>query len=137
MTASRRAGLTYLLLTVFLAAVCVAVGYGFFENILDGKVYAGYRSTRRLVVASEDPVEFAIWTLIDLAVWLALCAYAWFRVAVWRKRHEHPEIFEAQVARLEKTTSKTGNVLAWILAVPFILLVLFFVAGYALVSGTP
>lgn len=137
MTASRRAGLTYLVLTIFLAAVCVAVGYGLFENILEGKVYAGYRSTRRLVAAGEDPVEFAVWTFIGLAIWLSLCAYLWFRVAVWRKRREHPEIFEAQVARLEKTTSKAGNVLAWILAVPFILLVLLFVVGYALGFGTP
>jgi H+/Cl- antiporter ClcA len=137
MTASRRAGVLYLLLTILLALGCVALGYLFFQTAWDGQLYIGRRSTRRAIAAAEDPGYFAVLFLFGLALWLAACGYVWLRFKVWLRRHDQPELFEAQVTRLEKTTSKTGNVLAWILAVPFILIAVLVLVGMAMGLGKP
>jgi hypothetical protein len=137
MTAPRRAGVLYLLLTILLALGCVALGYVFFETAWEGQLYTGRRSTRRLITAADDPGYFGALFVFGLAVWLAACGYVWFRFKVWLKRHEHPEVFESEVTQLEKASSKTGNVLAWILAVPFILIAVIVLIGWAMGLGKP
>lgn len=136
MTNRRRVGHTYLLLTILIALGCVAVGYLLVGNLLEGQIWAGTKSAKRLVTASENPVEFGIRNLVAFVLWLLFCGYAWLRFRVWKNRDKNPEAFASQVAGLEKVTSKTGNVLAWILAVPFILLALIIVISVAMEYGS-
>ena len=136
MTNRRRVGHTYLLLTILIALGCVAVGYILVGNLLEGQVWAGTKSAKRLVTASESPIEFGIRNLVTFVLWLLFCGYAWLRFRVWMNRDKHPEIFNSEVDRLQKTTSRTGNVLAWILAVPMILLVLISVIALAMGYGS-
>ena len=137
MTGSRRAGFTYLLITIFLAVGCVALGFLFFGTVLEGHVFLGRRSVRREIVAADSPVQFLLILLVGLVTWLIACAYVLLRFKIWLDRDKDPEIFQSEVKSLEKTTSKTGNVLAWILAVPFILIAVIVLIGWAMGLGKP
>jgi H+/Cl- antiporter ClcA len=137
MTGSRRAGLTFLVITIFLAVGCVAVGYLLFGTALEGHVFWGRGSSKREIVAAESPFQFLLILLVGLVAWLMFCAYVLLRFKIWLDRDKRPEAFESEVKSLEKTTSKTGNVLAWVLAAPFILIGILVLIGMAMNLGKP
>ena len=137
MTGSGRAGFTYLVITIFLAVACVAMGYMIFGTALEGHVFWGRGSSRREIVVAESPVQFLLILLVGLVIWLMFCAYVLLRFKIWLDRDKRPEVFQSEVKSLEKNTSKTGNVLAWILAVPFILIAVIVLIGWAMGLGKP
>lgn len=137
MTGSRRAGVTYLVITIFLAMGCVALGFLFFGTVMEGHVFWGRGSAKREIVAADSPVQFVFFHLVGLVFWLLACVYVLLRFKIWLDRDKDPELFHSEVESLEKTTSKTGNVLAWVLAVPFILIGIIVLIGLAMNLGKP
>jgi hypothetical protein len=125
---------TWWVITLLMAGLAVVLFAAAAVMLWDGQVKITYRSgASRIVTARDDALEFALRSLLGFGTSLMLGFIAWLRLDTWRTRHgASREAFEAQVTTAGSHTSKAGNVIAWILAIPFILIAVVVALGMIL-----